>query len=292
MSLLSERVMLASLRIGSWSGTLFDGEVTEEVSERHHAEQGAGRYNKQIVARKFLHPVTSKISAARTAHRVLTLPWLDDGPRALYCPTYTQYAQSMRLAKQGVQAAAAEVAAKLPEALHEAKNRLGSMFNQEDYPTAEEIKAKYYVEAEISPMPEAQDFRAKLSDDAVKAITKDIERRTSERLEKAVGDVYKRVGTVVAKMSERLKAYEPGQGEDEKAKHTFRDSLIYNIKEVADLIPHLNITADPALDALGQQLIADLVAHSPEELKTNDKLRAATAAKADKIFNKVKKFMA
>jgi len=291
MSLLSERVMLASLRIGSWSGTLFDGNVTEEVSERHNAEKGAGRYNKQIVSRKFLHPVTSKIAAARTAHRVLTLPWLDDGPRALYCPTYAQYAQTMRIARQDVQAAASEVAAHRGEAMAEARQRLGSMFEEKDYPSADEIKERYYVDAEISPMPEAQDFRAKLSDDAVKAITKDIERRSADRLERAVADVYQRVGQVVQKMSERLKMYEPGVGE-EPAKHTFRDTLIYNVKEVADLIPLLNITGDPALDKLAKQLCDDLVEYSPEELKCNDKIRQQTAAKADKIFNKVKKYMA
>ena len=76
MSLISERVMLAALRIGSWSGQLYDAEVTEEARAQHGAEQGAGRYNKQIWSRKYLHPVTSKISAARNAHRVLTLPGL------------------------------------------------------------------------------------------------------------------------------------------------------------------------------------------------------------------------
>lgn len=290
MSLLSERAMLASLRIGSWSGTLFDGQVSEEVIENHRAEQGAGRYNKQIVARKFLHPVSSQISAARTAHRVLTLPWSDDGPRALSCQAYNIYTQQMRLCRQNVEAAAAKVAAGMPEAIEEARKRLGTMFNSEDYPSAGEIRDKFYVDAEISPMPDAQDFRAKLSDDSVKAIVKDIERRADERLTKAMGDIYRRVAEVTGKMAEKLKAYEPAQG-DEPAKNTFRDTLVYNVKELADLIPALNITGDQALTDLQQRLLTDLLV-SPEQLKGDDKVRAATAKKADAIFNKVKKYLA
>ena len=41
-----------------------------------------------------------------------------------------------------------------------------------------------------------------------------------------------------------------------------------------------------------QSIMADLVVYSPEELKSSDKIRQQTAAQADKIFNKVKKFMA
>jgi hypothetical protein len=291
MSLLSERCMLAKARVGTWSGTLYDPNVTEEVREHHAAEQGAGRYNKQIVARKFLHPVTSKVSAATRAHRVLTLPWADDGPRILSNQAYNIWAQQMRLARQDIQATAKDVASKRGEMMAEARQRLKGMFNDDEYPSAEEIEQKFYLDTEIMPMPEAQDFRAQLSDEAVKGIVKDIERRSKEHLEAAVADIYTRVGTCVGRMVERLKGYEPATDE-EGAKYNFKDSLIYNIKEVADLIPMLNVTADPKLDALGKQLVDDLVQHSPEELKANPKLRAQTAKKADAIYAKVKKYMA
>jgi hypothetical protein len=269
---------------------MYDSEVTEEVREHHHAEPGAGRYNKQIVSRKFLHPVTSQVSAASRAHQVLTLPWLDKGPRALYCPYYEQYTKTMRVCRLNVEAAAKQVASTRGEMMAEARQRLKGMFSDDDYPSVEEIEAKFYVDVEISQMTDVQDFRAELSDEAVKAITKDIQKRSDERLERAVGDVYKRIGTVVGKMAETLKNFEPATGED-KAKNNFKDSLIYNIKDVADLIPCLNITQDPKLDQLGQQMLAELIEYSPEELKTNGKVRAATASKADKIFNKVRKYM-
>ena len=291
MALLSERCMLAKARMGTWSGTLYDPNVTEEVREHHAAEHGAGRYNKQIVARKFLHPVTSKVSAAARAHRVLTLPWADDGPRILSNRAYEMWSQTMRLARQDIQATAKEVAAKRGEMMAEARQRLKGMFNADEYPEAKEIENKFYCDTEIMPMPEAQDFRAQLSDEAVKGIVKDIERRSKEHLEAAVADIYQRIGKTVGAMVDRLKNYEPATDID-GPKSNFKDSLIYNIKEVADLIPLLNVTEDPKLDQLGKQILGELIQHSPEELKVNTKLRANTAAKAERIFNKVKKYMA
>jgi hypothetical protein len=72
----------------------------------------------------------------------------------------------------------------------------------------------------------------------------------------------------------------------------FHDSTVYNIKELADILPALNLTGDPRLVQLQQQLVDELVEHSPEILKMDPKLRSDTARKAEKIFNKVKGFLA
>src|SRR5215475_1455713 len=120
MNSLADSVLMATCHLSSWSGTAYDPEVTEQAREANHAEAGAGRYNKQLVHRKFLHPVTSQISAAARAHKVLTLPWFDDGTRILYCPYYEQYTKQMRVCKGHIQAAAKQVASTRGEMLAEA----------------------------------------------------------------------------------------------------------------------------------------------------------------------------
>jgi len=170
----------------------------------------------------------------------------------------------------------------------EAKVRLGSMFNATDYPDAAEVAKKYYVDVEISPIPEAGDFRTKLADNTLKAITKDIERRTQERIENAVKDVFERVVAVTGKMAERLNAYEDAEGQE----GTFRDSLVYNVAQLADLLPSLNIADDKRLDDLAKQLKADLVQHSPEILRSDAKVRKQVATKAEKLAKKVGAYLA
>lgn len=288
---LSERAMLVSLHISSWSGMQVDREVTDAVNSDFKADlKKAGRYNKRLVDSTFLEGISSAHSKARAAHKLLTLPWEDDGTRVLANVGYINYTSVMKDCRLKAEAAVKEFLADISPAINEAKVRLGDMFNADDYPDADVLKQKFGFDVEIKPMPEGKDFRAKLSEDAVKAIVKDIERRSDQRLEAAMKDVFARVQDVVGKMSERLREYQPGAN-GKKASGIIRDTLVYNINELADLMPALNVTGDPRIDELAAALKADLVEHSPEILRADAKVRQATISKADKLLKKVKLYM-
>lgn len=279
---LSERAMRASLRVGTWAANLTDREVTQDTGQRYDAKTGAGRYTKQLVAHKYLRHVTAPISRAQSTHRLLTLPW-DDDARILSSAGYQTYTQYMRVARLDIEKAADEFCnGIIKEAIVEAETRLGKMFNADEYPSADEIRKKYYIDVEFSPLPEGGDFRTKLSDNAVKSIVKDIERRERERTKKALAEVFERVAKVTGNMVERLR--------NPQAK--FQDSLVFNVSELANLLPKLNITDDKRLNELQQKMLNDLTAHSPEVLRTDTNVRQKTADKADKILAKVNQYLA
>jgi hypothetical protein len=285
---LQDRAMLTSLHLGSWGGQAVDRQVTEETAEAHSADlKDSGRYNKQLISKKALREVLGKVNVCRQTHKLLTLPW-DDSARILSAQGYMHYTQQMRLNRLAVEAAAKKLGEQFAGHINEAKVRLGSMFNAGDYPDAAEVAKKYYVDVEIKPIPEAGDFRTKLADNTMKAITKDIERRTEERIKNAVKDCFERVAEVTTRMAERLKAYDGAEGQS----GTFRDSLVYNVAQLADLLPSLNINEDKRLDDLAKQLKADLVQHSPEILRADAKVRKATALKAEKLAKKVGAYLA
>ena len=60
------------------------------------------------------------------------------------------------------------------------------------------------------------------------------------------------------------------------------DSMIDNLKELLDLVPDLNITADPVIAQVSEQA-KDLIV-SPDILRDNDKARKANAEKAKMIL--------
>ena len=289
---LSERAMLATVHIGLWTGQLVDREVTEEVAERHNSDRKeSGRYTKSLVAPKFLTKVRGAASVASATHKMLTLPWTDDGTRILATAGHAHYTQSMRTARLKFEASRDEFITNFQSVIDEARDRLKTMFNVEDYPEPSTLKNRFYLDSEISAIAEAGDFRAKLTDASVKAIAKDIERRTEERLKQATNDVFLRIADATGKMVEKLRSYEPAVG-GENAKNTFRDSLVFNNKTLADLLPSLNIMEDQRLVDLQQQLEAKLLEHSPEVLRVDPKVRSATARDAEAILKKVKSFMA
>lgn len=296
MTALTERAVLSALHIGGYSARAVDREVTEETAERHKADtKDAGTYSKQLIAKRYLEPINKEARLATRTHKLLTSPWEDNGPRILSNTGYTYYTEQMRLRRLAYMAKAKEFEAiyATGEPEREAKPRLGTMFNPDDYPDVSDLMQRFYLDVEIKAVPDSGDFRSKLSDATVKAIVKDIERRTDERLQGAMNDVFNRILKVTGHMVDKLKNYEPptGRGKGEKG-NDFQSSTVYNIKELADILPALNLTGDKRLDDLQQRLLDDLVEHSPEILKSNPKLRSETARKAEKIHSKVKTFLA
>lgn len=290
MTKLSERAMLASLHISAWSGMMLDKEVTDATNEDFKASKDAGRYNKRLVATKFFQGISSAHSNSRRIHRLLTLPWEDDGTRVLATTGYMAYTEQMKKCRLKVEEEVKLLKGERDNIIADGKQRLGDMFNIDDYPSLEEMLDKFDFDVEIKSMPESSDFRAKLSDDATKAIIKDIERRSNERLENAMSDVFKRIQEMVGHMSEKLREYTPAK-DGKKASGVIRDSIVYNIHELAELLPALNVTDDPRIEQLRKQLLEELVEHSPEILRADVKVRTATISKADKILKKVNSYL-
>ena len=89
---------------------------------------------------------------------------------------------------------------------------------------------------------------------------RDIERQIEERLHDAVGDLYRRLGEAVERVSERLQ-------EDEDGKPlVFRNSMIENIRDLVDVVPRLNIFGDDRLALLCQD-VKDRIAHADPDTR-------------------------
>lgn len=297
MTSLAERAMITRLSLGLWSGMAVDPEVSEEVSESHRADlKQAGRYSKRLVANHYMRGISSAANLARQTHRILTLPWTDDGTRILAIRGFTHYTEQMRLRRLACEKAFDDFcdAGNVDNYKKEAKIRLGTMYNADEYPSSGEMRKKFHFRVEMDKVPMANDFRnvkpKDLTAEQVDAIAKDIEARGEERLNKAMKDVFQRVYDVTSKMSEKLRDYKPS-ADGKASENRFRDTLITNALELAELLPSLNVTDDPKITELHKQLKEELGEHSPEILRDDAKARVATAKRAEAIMAKIQKFI-
>jgi hypothetical protein len=67
---------------------------------------------------------------------------------------------------------------------------------------------------------------------------------------------------------------------------------VFNITQLADILPSLNLTNDKRLIALQDQLVNELTVYAPPVLKADAQKRSETCRKAEKIYDKVKGFLA
>ena len=85
-------------------------------------------------------------------------------------------------------------------------------------------------------------------------------------------------------MAMRLRAYKPSV-DGTLAQNVFRDCLVGNVRELAQLIPSINITGSVKIKKLAESLkyLADL---APQILRDDARQREITAVRTEKIFKK------
>lgn len=271
--MIHDTAMLAALNISQWTARKYDKKVSAEVEQKHGAKD-AGRFNKVLVAKESLEAITKIAGAARTYHYKMTLPWGDNGERLLPAILFEDYTNEIRTLRDRFDDAVRSFVRDYPELKMEAVRRLGSMYEPQDYPTVEEVHAKFGLKVDFSPVPQANDFRVNLNQEYVGEIRRDLEARLNARLKDAQKDAWERVRTVVAHIHERLA---------DKDK-TFRDTLIGNAEELVEILPALNITGDKELAAIGEE-VKTLLVH-PDRLRQDESLRSQTAKKAEEILGK------
>jgi hypothetical protein len=287
---LDERALLVKLTISNWTANKTDREVTDEVIIDHNAQSGSGRFTKRLFGKDALKAISRAVGQARVAHRTLTLPWEDNGFRIITTQGYQNYSKIMRQCRLVMEENVGSFIEGYGDYKKQAKEELGKMFRADDYPTAEEAKAKFNFDVEPRPLPSAADFRAKVSDAEAKAIAKDIERRQKQRLDEAMKDVWERIADVTGKMAEKLSGYKESNGL-KGAEGIFKSSLVDNVRSLCDILPSLNINDDPDMKSLHKQMVSSLIEFDADELKTDIKKRQKTAKAAKQIHAKVSRYL-
>lgn len=278
---LRERAMLARFATSRWYGRGADEEVVSDVRKKHEASGDIGTFTKRFMAREHLAPIDAVVNEARRYHKDRTLAWGDTGARLLAADLFFEYKKEMTAYEMRFYAAVEEFLAKYVELIKLERKRLNGLFKERDYPSLEELRAKFKFGLSIDPLPAAEDFRVDLGEEELRRIRGDIEQRVEQGMREASTEIWGRLEKLVSKVQERLS--------DNDAQ--VRESLFENLKELVAVIPRLNVTNDPTIAAMGERVTKDLLKGiDVEEIKDSPKVRSDVAKRADAILGAMKGF--
>ena len=286
---LSSRAMLCSLSISMWSARKHDTDASEEIAARHGAQSDAGRYHKMLLPKAALAEIQKIVSEARQEHYFITLPWDDNGYRVLPAAVYMDHvAENARASERNSQRQSMRLAGQFRTLVEQAKTRLGGLFRESDYPALDELRAKFAFETKVLPLPDAGDFRVALGDEEKDRIKRQITAAVEASLQVGARELWFRLYEAVQHLADRLTAYKvTGEG----VEHPFRDTVITNLVRLVDVLPKLNITNDPELERLAEQVKNSLLV-DPNSLRKSESVRVETAKAAAAIAQHMAGYMA
>lgn len=273
--ILQQRAMLVQLVIKQWTAKKQDKKVTAEV-ETAHGAHNAGRFNKDLVSKELLTPLTKLGGATREEHYKMTHAWNDNGQRLLPSKLFMDYTTYMRGAKAQHAKLVSELVAAYPAEVQAARQRLGTMYCPEDYPDVNEMFARFDIAVEFSPVPDAADFRVDVGAEAAEEIRTSITNNVHAKQEAAVKATFARVHDVVSKIYDRLSIPDA----------IFKDTLISNAEDLCVVLNGLNITDDPLITQLEKDIRKQLI-EPPDALRRNSVLRGRVAQAAKEILGRI-----
>jgi len=289
--LLSQVSTVASVKASTLGMSRLDKGASKEAERSHNSMSGIAKVNVSRLAGAE-DRVKELVSLQRDGRQVLidiTTAWGDRRllPNTLIEKFMGQWMPIKKTFEEKVNTFIYDA----PQLIENALMNKGSF--AVDIPDMEEIKQAFKLEFELEPVPDVSKFNSNILDKDFEA---EMKRRFEANIEAAYttaqADAVHRVAKPLEKLIERMNAYsqkeiDNAKGLDTKGQGFFRDTVITNIQEIADVFGQWNLTADPVMQSLDDALSA-FGGIEAEDLRKHADLREDTARRAQKILDDIR----
>ena len=278
---LDEKAVLVQLKRSMYSPYKLD-----EAESRAY---GAGNVNKHLFEGRSnrVRQTISKFSDVRAYFNDNTVPW-GTGVRMLSIDYYFEFTSKLRVLIDDALAAADDLAANWDYEVQADLDRLTkiaaakgnpALANPDDYPEAEEIRAKFGIDVRYMPVPTAGDFRVNISDEDKASLQQQLEDAEDAAAKHVITEMMEPMQRAVEKLKVPI-------GQDGSI---FRDSLIDNIVDVATRMDRANVSDDPAItDKIAElKSLATTYAKNKDMLRSTPSVRQKAATQINDLVSKM-----
>jgi hypothetical protein len=276
---ISNAAMLVELNISVWTANKIDKDASRKVADDNRASADAGQFRKNLMAGSHLRKEIADYAAGcRLWHNTRTMPWADRGPRLLPTSLFFDYKTEANARRAYFMDKREQFGREYPNLQRTAQNYLGDLYDPQDYPSLEEVMAKFDYRLVFSPVPDAGDFRLDLPAQELDMMREQYEAQANERVEAAMKEQWGKLHDMVSRMSDKL--VEP---EDED-KRRWHDTFLTNAQEMCAMLTHLNVTKDPSLESARRQLERAIAGVEIDHIKEDITVREDVKGKLDAIL--------
>lgn len=274
--------MIVSLSISRWYGFARDAQLGRDVATAHQADSDTANVSKRLMPSSALKDVNSSLTAVRNHFYKNTLPWRDNGDRLLTRKMYMEFVEEHEALRTKADAAIEKfITQDYPRELDRAEFRMGGIFNAEDYPSQNELRALYRVRLDFEPVGDASDFRVDMDQAHVDQIRQSIEQGVNARVATAMQEVWER-------LSKTLKHFHDRMADTDAS---FKRATVDNLREIAEVLPKLNVLDDPDLEAIRLDIEQHLAGYDAADLRSDPAKREAATTEAKRIMSTMNGFM-
>lgn len=274
-----------NLNITIYTGNKTVLSLAEEIARKHGGLVEAMKGTAAAMDRNDRLSVQRIALQARAFLKEHSLSWDDNGTRLVKASEFQHVKDELVSFQAEFNKAVNKLCAGHDALVKTAKQRVGDLFEHVDFPTSgKEFKAKYSFDFTVGKLQDTDaDIRiAGLSKAQAEELKQSMVTDYAAKTQRVKQEVVKRLEDVIGKMAKTLRKKQVELVDGSKGV-LFRDSLIENVRELAEIAPSLNVTRSAKVaDAIAAmtKLVQDTKA---QDVRDDKKLRASKAKEASKI---------
>lgn len=280
VSAIRETCVLVSFHGGYYGWKRRDRNAEREYASYKGVTSNAGEYRKNLFVGTdaLLASAKSLITEARAAHYHITLPSPYDGESFIRNVNIMKYKTVMTQFQHKLDFINSALQNEWPTMKAAARNVLGAMYDEQDYPSVNAVIEANYIKTVFKPIPAGANVILDGVDAEIRQeIADSIDNGMSDAFKQANLAAWKRLIDIIDNAKKNLtKSVDDGG--------RFRTEWYDNLAKLLDVMDGLNITNDADLADFSEQAHT-LLQYSPDALKQSTEKRDEIATKADKIFS-------
>jgi hypothetical protein len=267
------RTTMAAVRVAiSWFGV----RKTLTPQQKAQAADTFGAEGEFLSADKKLldtnHPAYKAVTTVRgrivSFWKGISLPYPEPGIRLIRQDDIQALTVQLTTLKSELAEAVLGLDRHYAELKRAARNRLGSLYSEADYPVS--LRDLFAVEWDF-PSVEPPEYLRQLSPDLYQDECRRVQQRFDETVRLVEEAFTGELAKLVSHLTERL------SGTDDGKPKVFRDSAVENLSEFFQRFRHLSIGSSDQLDQLVDQVQEIVRGVKPQELRDKDSLRQHVA---------------
>ena len=267
------RTTMAAVRLAfTWFGT----RKTLTAEQKNQAADTFGAEGQFLSAGKKLldtsHPAFKAVTGVRnrilSLWKGLSLPYPEPGIRLIRQDDIQPFTVQLTTLKAELEEAVWRLDEHFAELKSAARQRLGRLFNSDDYPQS--LRGLFDVSWDF-PSVEPPDYLRQLSPELYRQESQRVAARFDEAVRLAEEAFTSELAKLVSHLTERLSGQEDGKPK------IFRDSAVENLQEFFGRFRTLNVGSSEQLDQLVGQVQGVLRGVEPQELRDQQSLRQQVA---------------
>jgi len=287
---LASSAVLVSVDISVWSATKQDRGISDEVTTAKNADKSAGRYVKNLLANHPKHKAV--VNYRQTIYNWLqrrTYKW-NQSQQLLPSVDVPKFKQEYHEHEIAFHALVDSLTTDYDSIVSDMAFKQGTMFNRTDYPTAEQVHAKFSLNLYVSEVP-MNDFRCGIAQDIADDLFTTYTKQSHGIIDSIAQEQSERLVEVMESISHCCGVDESEiNGELRTKRRKIYEGTIQKARDYIESFKRFNLKNDSGLEQARLSLEKVLDGVKAEDIRDSDAVRHHVKEGIDDILSKFGSF--